>query len=106
MSTEFVQNADLDSTGFRCCGNEDLYPFHCTACGRVMVFCYECDTLYPNLQTLTPEWDVNRFDPEQPIFHCPQCGFAFEYYFMSNPTYYVTFEQWRQAGFANLLRSQ
>jgi hypothetical protein len=102
--SDFVYESDLDFSGFHCCGDEDLYPFRCTSCGRLMVFCYECDTLYPDLRTLVPGGEVNCFDSTRPIFHCPQCGFAFEYYFMRNEGYRATFEQWREAGFGNLLR--
>src|SRR5215469_16649935 len=102
--SDFVCESDLDFSGFHCCGDEDLYPFRCTSCGRVMVFCYECDTLYPDLRTLLAAGDVNCFDPSRPIFHCPQCGFAFEYYFMSNLSYRATFQQWREAGFSRLLK--
>jgi hypothetical protein len=105
MSDDFVQETDLESSGFHCCGNEDLYPFRCTSCGRLMVFCHECDTLYPDLNTLVPAGAVNCFDPKRPIFHCPQCDHAFEYYFMANPTYHGTFDQWYDAGFGNLLKS-
>jgi hypothetical protein len=101
-----VQEVGLDFAGFQCCGDENLYPFRCSACGRLMVFCYECDTLYPDLHTLEPdrEQQVNSFDPSRPIFSCSQCGHSFEYYFMRNPAYHVTVEQWRAGGFGHLLR--
>lgn len=44
-----VEEADLDFRHFRCCGDEDLYPFGCPECGHLMVFCYECDALYDDL---------------------------------------------------------
>ena len=44
-----VEENDLDFRRFRCCGDEDLYPFRCPRCGRLMVFCYECDTLHGDL---------------------------------------------------------
>jgi ferredoxin len=105
VGEEFVDESDLDFSKFRCCGDEDLYPFRCTSCGTCMVFCYECDTLYPNLKTLIPGAEVNSLDPNRPIFHCPQCAFAFEYYFMGNPAYHARKEDWRKAGFAPLLMS-
>ena len=48
-----VEEKDLDFSQFHCCGDEDLYPFGCPSCGRPMIFCYECDTLYSNLHDLT-----------------------------------------------------
>lgn len=104
MNDSHVQEDDLDFLRFHCCGDEDLYPFQCSACRRLMVFCYECDTLYPDLHTLAPGGDVNALDDSRPIFHCPQCGHGFEYFFMDNPIYRASFEQWRSGGFAHLLR--
>lgn len=52
MTTRFVEEADLVFRHFRFCGDEDLYPFGCPQCGRMMVFCYECDTLYGDLNDL------------------------------------------------------
>jgi hypothetical protein len=34
-----IEEADLDFNRFRCCGDEDLFPLGCPACGRLMVFC-------------------------------------------------------------------
>ncbi len=99
-----VQEKDLDFTRFGCCGDEDLYPFKCSACGHIMVFCYECDTLYPDLKdTRVINRDTNPFDPTLPAFHCPNCGHEFEYYFIKNPSYHVTFAEWINAGHAGLL---
>ncbi|HEY9878519.1 MAG TPA: hypothetical protein V6D29_08685 [Leptolyngbyaceae cyanobacterium] len=97
---EQILNFDL----FTCCGNEDLHPFKCSQCGLIMVLCYECDTLYQNLDDLSQqEGNINHFESSQPIFSCPKCGYEFEYYFMKNPLYRVTFEEWINAGFAHLL---
>jgi len=47
-----MEERDLKCELFRCCGDEDLYPFGCPRCSRLMVFCYECDTLYDDLCNL------------------------------------------------------
>lgn len=70
-----------------------------------MVLCYECDTLYPNLNDLSQhKTNLNHFEPNRPIFPCPKCGYEFEYYFMKNPLYHVTVQEWTAAGFGALLR--
>lgn len=95
---------DLDFKAFRCCGDEDLYPFRCPNDGRCMVFCYECDTLYWDLSdTSNSRHDVNHFDPDRPSFACPSCGFEFEYHFMANPAYRATHSSWVEEGHAALL---
>jgi hypothetical protein len=33
-----VEESDLDFGRFHCCGDADLYPIGCPACGRLMVF--------------------------------------------------------------------
>ena len=66
---DIVKEQDLNFSLFHCCGDEDLYPFKCTECGRMMVFCYECDTLYSNLWNLSKQDNhVNHFDPAKPAF--------------------------------------
>jgi hypothetical protein len=101
-----VEEADLDFRHFHCCGDEDLYPFGCPGCGRPMVFCYECDTLHGDLNDLgNLAFEVNHFDPTQPIFSCPMCGYAFEYWFIRDSRYKVPFEQWVKAGFGHLLEA-
>ena len=103
---EPVQESDLDFAAFGCCGDEDLFPFKCSGCGHVMVFCYECDTLYPDLSdTSARRTEINSFYPERPIFSCPRCGYLFEYRFMSNPSYLVSTAEWRSAGYGSLLKA-
>jgi predicted RNA-binding Zn-ribbon protein involved in translation (DUF1610 family) len=105
MSDDHVKEEDLDFSPFHCCGDEDLYPFRCSSCGRPMVFCYECDTLYPDLRSFTPyDGEMNHSDSSRPIFACPQCGHQFEYYFMRSAAYHVSFEDWRRAGLGHLLK--
>lgn len=99
-----VREEDLDAGQFHCCGDEDLYPYKCPACGHPMVFCYECDTLYPALpDTSVHHHDVNHFDATRPSHECPRCGYAFEYRFMQNPAYAITRREWHAAGLDALL---
>jgi hypothetical protein len=102
-----VEESDLDFRHFRCCGDEDLYPFGCPRCGRLMVFCYECDTLHGDLHDLdhAGAWNVNSFDTSSPIFVCPQCAYAFEYFFFRDGKYKTSFDQWQRQGVSHLLRS-
>jgi hypothetical protein len=101
----FVEEADLDFSHFRCCGDEDLYPFGCPACRRLMVLCYECDTLYDDLRDLSHrERDINNFEPARPIFSCLGCGHPFTYFFVRDGMYKVSHEQWAAAGLGHLLR--
>ena len=102
-----VEECDLDFQNFRCCGDEDLYPFQCPRCGRLMVFCYECDTLYGNLYNLDEagRYNVNHFDPSAPIFVCPECKFPFEYFFVRDGMYKSTFGDWKRKQLCRLLRS-
>lgn len=103
--TRIISEPDLMFSLFSCCGDEDLYPFRCPECGRCMVFCYECDTLYADLANLTIRGSeaINHSDPNSPIFSC-RCGFQFEYRFMDNPEYRSTEKQWLEFGAGAVLR--
>jgi hypothetical protein len=102
--TRFVEEQVLNFSYFNCCGDEDLYPFGCPDCGKLMVFCYECDTLYADLlNPLRSDLPVNSFNPSEPIFQCPSCQYAFPYSFMRSGSHRVTFNQWRDAGLGHLL---
>src|SRR4051794_33916217 len=99
-----VEEDDLDVSLFRCCGDENLYPFGCPGCGRLMVFCYECDTLYDDLNDLTKQdVEVNSFNPREPIFVCPHCGHGLEFFFTRDGLYKVSREVWLDAGAGHLL---
>ena len=101
-----VEEKDLNFSQFNCCGDEDLYPFGCPGCGRPMVFCYECDTLYDDLSNLCGSREpVNHFVPSEPIFQCPNCQYAFPYTFMRDGLYKMPYAQWHAAGFGHLLVS-
>lgn len=103
----WVEENDLDFSRFRCCGDEDLYPFGCPQCGRVMVFCYECDTLHGDLSAVddpkSQRWDINSFLSGLPLFDCPGCGYSFPFSFIRDGLYRVTQDQWRAAGCGHLL---
>lgn len=100
-----IEESDLDFSRFHCCGDEDLYPFGCPECGRLMVFCYECDTLFADLGNLAERGtQVNNFDPTRPIFACPQCGHRFAYGFIRDGLHKVERERWLAAGLGQLLR--
>jgi hypothetical protein len=98
--SQTVEESDLDFRHFGCCSDEDLYPFGCPRCGRLMVFCYECDTLHGDLNDLahSGSWAVNNFDTSAPIFSCPQGAYPFEYFFIRDGKYKTSFDQWQRAG--------
>jgi hypothetical protein len=102
---DFIEESDLDFRGFRCCGDEDLYPLGCPACGYIMVFCYECDTLYADLGDLAEQsTEINHFDSSLPSFDCPRCGYGFAYFFVRDGLYKVERERWLSAGLRHLLK--
>ena len=102
-----VEERDLDFSQFDCCGDEDLYPFGCPRCHHPMVFCYECDTLYPDLNDLSKHDrdQLNSFNPKEPVFDCPRCDYEFEYHFMQNPLYWVPKAAWLAAGYGHFLKT-
>ena len=104
--SQTVEEHDLDFRHFRCCGDEDLYPFGCPRCGRLMVFCYECDTLFPDL-TQTTVCRGLTLTSETDRVVCPTCGVAFKDYYFLRPEnverYLPTAGQVRDAGFGYLL---
>jgi hypothetical protein len=103
--SEFVEDEDLNRDLFHCCGDEELLPFACPDCGRPMVYCLECDTLYDDLHDLKHRGeDLNYFEPDEPIFSCPQCSHDFEFYFMRNPRLAVARADWVAKGFEHLLK--
>src|SRR5215475_1087987 len=104
--SQTVEEGDLDFRHFRCCGDEDLYPFGCPQCGRLMVFCYECDTLYDNLGDLSSKGEpINHSDIDEPIFVCPRCLHPFESFFIRDGKHKVSLGVWKATGYGHLLRS-
>ncbi|MCB0066735.1 MAG: hypothetical protein KDD77_06280 [Caldilineaceae bacterium] len=47
-----LTDLDVNYEPFRCCGDENLVFIKCPAGRHLMVFCYEGDTLYPDLSDL------------------------------------------------------
>ncbi len=100
---DIIQESDLDSILFGCCGYTALHPFKCPLCGHIMVYCRECDTLFPNLRDTNQTWLYFGFDH---LLTCPGCNYAFEQdlqRFLNNPAYHVTPIEWANAGHASLL---
>lgn len=90
----FIVEADLVAERFHCCGDEDLLPFRCRGCDRLMVLCYECDTLYPDLHGL----NVRAAWPAP----CPTCGASTEG--AHDPIHRSRRPAWKEAGLEHLLR--
>ena len=103
---ELLTDLDVDYSYFRCCGDEDLVFLRCPACGHIMVFCYECDTMYPALAD-TSIRDGLGLTRETARVVCPACKVAFQhYYFLQQPyvdLYLPTAQQVKDAGFGHLL---
>lgn len=76
MTERLVDEGDLDPRYFGCCDNPGFEPLQCPACGHLMVNCYECGTVFP---------DLNRLDAAQreqdeattPLRSCPNCHLDF-----------------------------
>jgi hypothetical protein len=83
---------------FDCCGDQDLFPFKCHACGHPLVLCYECETLYTDLHDLS-----FRRIPNLDDYSCPQCAAAFDDDFMRSSRHRMHFDEWHDAGLDNLL---
>ncbi|MCA9078966.1 MAG: hypothetical protein KDA58_00345 [Planctomycetaceae bacterium] len=71
--SDYIHEIDLDHRYFSCCGNEGLAPLCCPQCRHRMVVCYECDTLYGELDRLDRR--SHQFDwNSSTLFPCPACG--------------------------------
>lgn len=91
-----IQESDLDTILFGCCGYPILRPFKCPTCGHIMVYCIECDLLFTNLKDTNVV--INRAVNE-PI-RCASCKHVFDFI---NHTYHVTPNEWANANHASLL---
>ncbi|MBD3674084.1 MAG: hypothetical protein HUJ26_11225 [Planctomycetaceae bacterium] len=94
----WVIEQSLNWRRFTCCGDQDLFPFKCHACGYALVLCYECETLYTDLHDLS----ARRF-PAHDEYSCPQCGTDFDSDFMRSSRGRMTFQEWHDAGLDHLL---
>ncbi len=101
-----LTDRDVNYEPFHCCGDEDLVFIKCPNCSHLMVFCYECDTLYPDLTNPTQQQQV-PMTRESDRLICPNCGQPFpDFYFLMQPyidKYLVTREEVVSRGFAHLL---
>lgn len=99
LRPSWVIGHSLNCALFDCCGDEDLFPFKCHACGRPLVICTECDTLYTDLHDLSSRRSLNASSGYQ----CPGCGTPFEDNFMRAPHRRIGFDEWHQRGLDSLL---
>jgi hypothetical protein len=101
-----LTDLDVNYEPFRCCGDEDLVFIKCPACQHLMVFCYECDTLCPDLSDPAKASGLTLIGGEYRVV-CPLCGKAFEdSAFLMQPyvdKYLVTAEEVVGRGFGHLL---
>ena len=102
-----VSGTELAHARFGCCADQDLHPFRCPQCLRMMVFCDECGTLFPDLADLRHRvaHGINHFDAERPAFPCPGCARPFEFLFLYNRAYEVPRADFLRAGLGPLLAS-
>ncbi len=106
-SPQLLIDTDVNYAPFHCCGDEDLVFIKCPACHHLMVFCYECETLYPDLAAPTPAyWGQYSVDDRRHII-CPRCRQPFEdFAFLMQPyvdKYLVTAKEVMDRGFRHLL---
>jgi hypothetical protein len=104
-----LTDVDVNYLPFYCCGDEDLVFLKCPVCQHLMVFCYECDTLYPNLDDVSVRvrMPLTRTTDR---FICPQCRQPFEdFAFLMPPQvdkYLVTAEEVVRGGYLQLLSDE
>jgi hypothetical protein len=106
---ELPTGLDVDPARFHCCGDEDLVFLRCPACGHIMVFCYECDTLFPDLADPARARGLVLTSESDRVV-CPACARPFEDAGFLRPEnvgkYLPTAGQVRAAGFAHLLSAR
>ena len=103
----YVRGDNLDASKFICGDSgDDLVPFACPKCRKVMVACRECDTIYEDpMDGQTREPARSGLNPTAPVavFECPRCGYEFAFAFMQDERYRVEREHWLRAGLGSLL---
>ncbi len=102
-SNRSVTESNINPSYFHCCGDEDLYPFKCERCGHIMVFCYECDSLFPNLSDTNLVVYIHENPPREPSITCPSCGNQIAYASIQAESNKVSFLEWLHAGYQYLL---
>ena len=104
--SRLLTDRDVNYEPFHCCGDEDLVFIKCPSCSHLMVLCYECDTLYPELSDTTKQQQI-PCTRETDWFICPNCHEPFpDFYFLMPPyvdKYLVTAREVVERGFAHLL---
>jgi hypothetical protein len=88
----------LDAGAFACCTNQDPFPFKCASCGRPVVLCCECDTLFPDLANLEVSGSFDRN-----THRCHDCGAALGADFMQSPANRNSYAEWSRHGLGHLL---
>ena len=100
---------DTREAPFKCCGNEELVILRCPACAHLMVFCTECNTLYPDARDPARRETVRLTRPGDRLT-CPSCAVPFEdRAFLTPPhvdKYRATAEQVIAAGLGDLLAKE
>jgi hypothetical protein len=105
---DLLTERDVLGSPFHCCGDEDLVFLRCPACAHIMVFCYECDTLYLDLADTSQSRGLTLTSRGTRL-QCPRCDRPFEDPQFLAPEnvdkYLPTERQVREAGFGHLLVS-
>jgi hypothetical protein len=103
---ELLTERDVRGSWFHCCGDEDLVFLRCPSCAHIMVFCYECDTIYPDLADTSQSRGLTLTSSDD-RFQCPRCCRPFEDPQFLAPEnvdkYLPTARQVSEAGFGQLL---
>jgi len=103
---DLLTDLDVEYSHFHCCGDEDLVFLRCPDCGHIMVFCYECDTLFPDLAHTETSQGLSLTSEAHRVA-CSVCGAEFKDRYFLRPEnverYLPTANQVREAGFGHLL---
>ena len=102
---KFLTDVDVNYAPFHCCGDEDLMFIKCPDCQHVMVFCYECDTLYPDLSDLSVREPVPLTRDTDRVV-CPRCKVPFADYSFFVDRYFLTAAEVVAKGFGHLLSDE
>lgn len=104
--SDLLTDMDVNYEPFHCCGDEDLVFIKCPACQHLMVFCFECDTLYPDLSD-PGKWSGLALIGGEDKVVCPMCSQAFaDSAFLMQPyvdKYLATVADVVERGFGHLL---
>ena len=97
---------DVLPEAFACCGDEDVVFVKCPGCRAIMVFCFECDTLFPEPSRPDERRRV-RLTAATDRLACPRCGESFpDRDFLAEENvdrYLVSAEEVIAAGYEDLL---